>query len=179
MSYKKQMVIDASVVMSAGESKTDIRATRCRKFLTTFLNEDYTLVMTRSIYNEWHDNAPHKARLVAHAKRWYLQFRRSKVVWLKDENIRDEALRAEIAVHPSSRIMTEDVHLIEAAKNADDILISCDNEARKPFSEIAGKVTALLEIVWVDPTSEPASNLWLKNGAPPDEHRKLGYKSND
>ncbi|MCU0497864.1 MAG: hypothetical protein MUF87_10975 [Anaerolineae bacterium] len=175
MTDKKRMVIDASVAMTAGDSK-NVNATRCRDFLKTFLKEGFVPVMTNAIYEEWHDPDPVKAARIAIAKRWYTQFRRAKIVWLTDEVIRDDELRQLIqAASHYQRIMQDDVHLIEAAQATDQTIISCDETAREPFSQLCQQAPALKEILWENPTRQPAVNLWLKNGASPDPERKLGY----
>ena len=67
---------------------------------------------------------------------------------------------------------TKDVHLIEAALNADRIVASLDENARMLFH------TAELNVVtWVNPVSERLRiRAWLEEGAPPVDEWKLGHR---
>lgn len=72
--------------------------------------------------------------------------------------------------------MFKDIHLIEAAFQADRIVISMDETVRYCFHEITRRIRALKRIAWVNPCkSEEMPIDWLKNGAELERERLLGY----
>ncbi len=74
--------------------------------------------------------------------------------------------------------MLKDVHLIEAALEADKTVISMDETVRSHFDEIALKVSVFKQIVWVNPVKDDEQCLeWLQNGAQDERKRMLGYRS--
>jgi hypothetical protein len=67
----------------------------------------------------------------------------------------------------------KDLHLIEAALQADRIVVSLDENAR-----ILLQVQELNTIMWVNPVSEHRRiQSWLEQGAPPVDEWKLGYQA--
>ena len=72
--------------------------------------------------------------------------------------------------------MLKDTHLIEAALQADKIVISMDETVRYCFGEVAHQIQPLKLIVWANPCiSEEAVIDWLQRGAPLEKERLLGY----
>lgn len=68
--------------------------------------------------------------------------------------------------------MLKDVPLISAARQADGIVVSRDENARALFD-----VRELSDITWVNPVSEPDRvKEWLEQGAPEVEEWRLGAK---
>ncbi|HEV2689742.1 MAG TPA: hypothetical protein VGV35_14365 [Bryobacteraceae bacterium] len=69
--------------------------------------------------------------------------------------------------------MLKDLHLVEAALGAEDIVVSMDENARMLFA-----VRELREIMWVNPVREPQRVLdWLEQGAPTVDEWKLGHQT--
>ena len=71
--------------------------------------------------------------------------------------------------------MQKDFHLLEAARATDQAIISLDETVRGLFARATQRVGEIRDIVWVNPehTEEEEPLVWLQNGAPPDDHRKL------
>ena len=71
--------------------------------------------------------------------------------------------------------MQKDFHLLEAARATDQTIISLDEIIRQLFARAAQHVGEIRDIVWVNPErmEEEEPLVWLKNGAPPEDHRKL------
>ena len=77
----------------------------------------------------------------------------------------------------SRNAMIKDIILIEAAIGSDNTIASLDEAARKKYKKISIKVTEIEQIIWVNPDKENEKPLiWLRQGANPDEERKLGYQ---
>jgi hypothetical protein len=189
------MVIDASVVMAANPKREEDtkppksaqvaqdrrKASRFRAFLLTFLKEEYRAVMCDKLYDEWHDTDPAKAPRIANARTWFAQLRRGGAIVriradaIYDGDLREQVSQFEIRRNITTQDMTDDVHLIEAAQFTDAIVISDNDTERGRYGSLAQSYHPLKPIVWVNPSKEQAPELWLKNGAPSDEHRKLGY----
>lgn len=71
--------------------------------------------------------------------------------------------------------MLKDAHLIEAALNADKIVISLDDEAKNNYSKITNNFKKLKSVVWVNPVKEGAHVInWLQKGAKPKKSWQLG-----
>ena len=72
--------------------------------------------------------------------------------------------------------MYKDACLIEAALVTDRAVASLDEQVRALFRRATDQVGELREIVWVNPEREEEKPLlWLRNGAPADLERMLGY----
>jgi hypothetical protein len=71
--------------------------------------------------------------------------------------------------------MQKDFHLLEAASATDQTIISLDETVRGLFARATQRVGENRDIVWVNPerVEEEEPLVWLQNGAPPDDHRKL------
>lgn len=71
--------------------------------------------------------------------------------------------------------MEKDAHLIEAARAADSIVLSCDEKARAHFRAACPKVQPLRTIHWGNPEAEQEEILpWLEKGAPVAARWQLG-----
>lgn len=71
--------------------------------------------------------------------------------------------------------MQKDFHLLEAARETDQTIISLDETVRGLFARATQHVGEIRDIVWVNPeyNEEEEPLVWLQNGAPPEDHRKL------
>ena len=103
--------------------------------------------------------------------------RRNKVCSIDspaDEEFRN---KVEDAAEQENQIpaMRRDFHLLEAARISDQTIISLEKKARRHFAYAAQHVGEIQDIVWVNPerTEEEEPIVWLQNGAPPEECRKL------
>jgi hypothetical protein len=71
--------------------------------------------------------------------------------------------------------MEKDAHLIEAARAADSIVLSCDEKARGYFQAACPQVPPLQPIHWGNPETEQDDLLpWLEKGAPVAGRWQLG-----
>ena len=170
MAKQCQLVIDADIVSSAGETKHPISRT-CRKFLDTLLDVGHQVVMTEAIREEWH------RRISRYSKRWRRRmWARKRVVKITGE--RDETLRGRIdaSVSQDQRAMVaKDVHLVEAALATDRLITSQDERVRSALRTASNNVGELKRIVWVNPARGDEKPIdWLRDGAKAEEHRLLG-----
>ena len=169
----KRLIIDTDVAQASGsEEATHPRAKHCRDFLQEVLCLGHSVVMTPEISNEW------KRHRSGFARRWRVSMdARKKVYRINDP--RDEELRDKIkqtATNPEeSEDMEKDFHLLDAALATDQTIISLEEIIRQLFARASQRVGEIRDIVWVNPErvekEEPL--VWLQNGAPPDDHRKL------
>ena len=102
-------------------------------------------------------------------------YARKKVVELQvavDDDFRERLTK--LGRSPEQRAaVLKDLHLIEAALQADRIVVSLDENARMLF-----QVQELDTIVWVNPVSEHSRmQSWLEQGAPPVEEWRLSYQA--
>lgn len=93
---------------------------------------------------------------------------------VRDEELR-EALSEAAPTVRASKAMEKDAHLIEAARAADSIVLSCDEKARGHFQAACPQVPTLQPIHWGNPETEQDDLLpWLKKGAPVAGRWQLG-----
>ena len=169
----KRLVIDASVARASGGVATHPEAKRCRDFLLKVSSLSYKIMMTPEIICEWN------RRQSPFARRWRVSMATSnKVCGVKKSPV-DEEFRNKIedAAEQENQIpvMRKDFHLLEAARISDQTIISLEKRARRHFAYAAQHVDEIQDIVWVNPerTEEEEPIVWLQNGAPPEECRKL------
>ena len=169
------LVIDTDIARSAGGlDAQEGRSKSCRDFLTAVLETQHKVVTTEALRAEWHK---HQSRFT---KTWLVSMvARKKVCWIEAPS--DEELRAKM-VHAAKNekkrdAMLKDIHLIEAALQADKIVISMDEVVRHCFRELAQAVGSLKPIVWVNPCKNDETPLsWLQNGAASEKERQLGHQ---
>ena len=169
----KRLVIDANVARTSGAKATDGEAKRCRDFLLKVSSLSYKIMMTPEIICEWN------RRQSPFARRWRVSMATSnKVCGVKKSPV-DEEFRNKIedAAEQENQIpvMRKDFHLLEAARISDQTIISLEKRVRRHFAYAAQQVGKIQDIVWVNPerTEEEEPLVWLQNGAPPEDHRKL------
>jgi hypothetical protein len=75
--------------------------------------------------------------------------------------------------------MLEDIHLIEAALATDKTLLSLDKQVRRHFKLFLPQLPELEAVSWQNPAEAEEILDWLEKGAPPDEHRMLGYRATE
>lgn len=170
-----RLVIDADVAQAAGnEDCVHPTGQRCREFLIAVRDNGLHIVMTPKIGEEWREhqsNFTRKWRVGMYAKKRIVHIRTTSNQPLLDR------LRRVDTTDKGMAAMKKDWRLVEAALATDRTVASCDNTARGLFSKACGEIVELKVIVWVNPDrpeEEPIA--WLEQGAPPDEHRKLGWK---
>ena len=169
----KRLVVNASVAGSAGgKAASDSISINCTTFLETFRNQSaHHIVMTPELSEEW--NA-HQSNFTAAWLTSMITHRRFDYV----EPPVNQALRDKIEkTAPNDNeipAMRKDFHLLEAARETDRTIISLDKTARRRFARAALSIDEIRSVIWVNPDyTEEEALVWLKNGAPPEEHRHL------
>jgi hypothetical protein len=138
-----------------------------RQFLESVLEICHRMALTAPIREEWRR---HQSKF---AKRWRVaMYAKKKIIVLRGDV--DAGLRARIIrtsrTDERSQAILKDLPLIEAALQADHIVVSRDENARALF-----QIRELSTITWVNPVNEPERVLgWLEEGAPEVEEWKLG-----
>ena len=170
----KRLVVNASVARAAGgvEATASVSVS-CTEFLETFRDEcPHHVVMIPELSEEWETNQS------KFAATWLRSMIARKRFDYEDPPV-NQALRDEIegtAISDNEiEDMQKDFHLLEAARISDQTIISLEKRVRRHFAHAAQHVDEIGDIVWVNPErmeeEEPIE--WLKNGAPPEDRRKL------
>ena len=169
----KRLVIDTDVAQASGsEEATHPRAKHCRDFLQKMLSLGHSVVITPEISNEW------KRHRSGFARRWRVSMDARKKVYRVDAPV-DEELRNKIERTATGEneieVMQKDFHLLEAAWATDQSIISLEEIIRQLFARASERVGEIRDIVWVNPErmEEEEPLVWVQNGAPPEDHRKL------
>ena len=152
----KRLVVDASIAE---------RTRRCRAVLT-LIEERHQAAFSDEGLVEWRR---HEGDERSFARSWRMRMVAAKRLVrlgdVRDEQLR-EALREAASIPTAQRDMEKDAHLIEAARSADSIVLSCDEKARGHFRAACAKVEQLRPIHWGNPETEQAEILpWLEKGA--------------
>ena len=166
--------MNASVARAAGGEEATVSVSiSCTEFLETFRDEcSHHVVMTPELSEEWEEN---QSKFAATWLRSMIARKRFDYV----EPPVNQALRAEIEGTATSETeigeMRKDFHLLEAAQATDQTVASLDENARRLFAQATQHIGEIRDIVWVNPerTEEEEPIVWLENGAPPEECRKL------
>lgn len=174
------LVIDADIARAAGgEDATHSTPKNCRDFLKAVLKHYYALVMTSEIKAEW------KKHQSLFAKKWLQEmYGRKRIQVARPEHNEELCKRTEEAGESIKQrnAIWKDFHLIEAALATDQRIVSMDQKMRHLLSIAATKkgVKELRAIVWVNPDkSEEQALAWLKDGAPHEAKRCLGYEDKE
>ncbi|MDQ2886332.1 MAG: hypothetical protein M3Y39_09620 [Chloroflexota bacterium] len=167
------LVIDIDIARSAGGMEAqEGRSKSCRDFLIAVLETEHKVVTTEAIRTEWHK---HQSRFT---RTWLVSMvARKKVCWIDapaDEEMRKKV--EQVADDEQKRnAMLKDIHLIEAALQVDQIVISMDETVRHYFRKTALTIGIIRQIVWVNPCKDEETPLeWLRTGAALEKRRSLG-----
>lgn len=168
------LVVDASVAHAAGgEDAIYPTSVHCRDFLKAVLRICHRMAMSPAITEEWNRHQSNFAR------RWRVSMTaKKKIVYLGEE--RNAALRRKIeqtaASENAAYAMLNDIHLIEAARATDHIVVSLDETVRTLFAVTAQEIRELRDVAWVNPDKNEEQTLaWLEHKARLDQRRRLGY----
>lgn len=175
LKHFRRIVVNASVARAAGGERAIFPTSRnCRDFLAEILNLGHFVIMTTEIRKEWNKHCS------LYSLSWLaVMTKRRKQIILP--NVENDELRQKIITNApdngSRKAMIEDIILIEAAMCSDNTIASLDETVRKKYKKISIKVTEIGQIIWVNPDKEDEKPIiWLRQGANPDEERKLGYQ---
>ena len=170
----KRLVVNASVARAAGgvEATASVSVS-CTEFLETFRDEcPHHVVMTPELSEEWETNQS------KFAATWLRSMIARKRFDYEDPPV-NQALCDEIEGTATSENeiedMQKDFHLLEAALVTDQTIISLDETIRRLFAHATQGVGEIRDLVWVNPErmEEEEPLVWLENGAPPEDRRKL------
>lgn len=174
--FSKRLVIDACVARaSGGETATDLMSKQCRDFLRAVLNISHRVVLSPDIRAEWNRHQSKFARL------WLVTMqRKGKIVRVSVDTNNELRLGMEVYAEDNGlnvREIVKDLHLVEAALETDEVIVSYEGYARKHFADAAKEeVPKIGRVTWVSPCNEEEEPItWLKSGAKSEEHRRLGF----
>ena len=169
---KCRLVIDANVARSAGpEQATHPTSKKCRDFLLAVEKHDFSIVSTFELRKEWNRHQSGFFRA------WRAKMMgRKRIVSLNvvsHEIMRNKLVRF-AANDDECKAMLKDCHLLEAALESDQRIISCEILVRKHFSRACLNVNEICRILWVNPTDDDETIfVWLTDGAPESVERHL------
>ncbi|MFM9960429.1 MAG: hypothetical protein ACKV2Q_04305 [Planctomycetaceae bacterium] len=167
------LVIDCGIAHAAGpEDAVHPTAKHCRDFLLAVRRICHRIGMSPAVAEEW------KRHRSGFARQWLVSMHaRKKVVAIDadDDSHLREALEAAATSEKSREAMQKDAHLLEAATQSDQRIVSLDDTVRRLFVKVARKHQAIRPICWVNPDRDFDGVLeWLETGAPADQSRQLG-----
>lgn len=169
----KRLVVNASVARAAGgERATASVSISCTEFLETFRDESsHHIVMTPGLSAEWdRHQSVFAARWLKSmiARKRFVYIRPPQNTVLSDEIERTAVRERDIEA------LRKDFHLLGAALETDQSIISLDETIRGLFKQASQHVGEIRNIIWVNPDRlEEQPIIWLQNGAPPEAHRWL------
>lgn len=169
----KRLVVNASVARAAGgEGATASISINCTEFLETFRDDSpHHVVMTFELSEEWDEHQSNFAaewlgNMIATRRFHYIELPQNRALYAEIEAtaVREEDINA----------MLKDFHLLGAALETGQTIISLDETVRQLFKQASQQVGEIRNIIWVNPDrTEEQPILWLQNGAPPEPHRQL------
>lgn len=128
----------------------------------------HRVAVNPKIREEW---AVHQSRVADGWRRAMYARRKFVELAVREDLALRNRLVAQMADTRQEEAMLKDYHLVEAALQADGIVVSLDDTARRLF-----QIRELNTITWVNPVSEHLRvQSWLEQGAPPVDEWRLGY----
>ena len=178
-SGSKALVIDASVLRSAGETEHPV-SSACREFLERVPKTHLSVISTPELSQERNRHASR------YSSRWFSNMVATKrVVYIADPTDRTllthlvecAERRAENAGQEASLVtaVTKDACLVEASNACEKAPISSlDDRMRDHLRACALWVPEVRRVVWVNPSNACETPLeWLDAGAPGEPERML------
>jgi hypothetical protein len=152
-------------------------SSRSRLFLEQVRTAGFRFVLGDELMIEWKEHAS------IFSRQWLWSMRARKRVdrlrLVSDELFRTEILAA-ARTQGQAAEMSKDIHLLEAALQADCPIASLDDRARDLFNEASRTVRRLRPIPWVNPTKpDERAQEWLTAGAEAEPARCLGFGIED
>lgn len=170
---RKRLVIDISLAGSAGNNPDPTsRSKICRNFLKLVFALQYRWVLTPELQREW--NLSRNAFTRKWRQSMYQHGLRYSKVISQDAELRMDIENNSLDT-PDLKAMLKDCHLLEAALATDKCIASLDDKVRIKFKRVAGSITSIRSIAWVNPEKllERVED-WLRDGAENQKHRLLG-----
>jgi hypothetical protein len=147
------LVVDASVVQSAGETDPPV-SSACRETLLAVLNICHRVAITKDILDEWN----------RHMSRFSRKWLRSMAPHRKPpKNVNPHEVDVNTTdLSDSDRAAIEkDLHLIKAALSADRIIVTRDDDIMDILAKPLGSASLTKSIRWINPVRDGASELKL------------------
>jgi hypothetical protein len=172
VSIRQILVIDTNILVNAAYRNYENFPTslQCRELLEAIFKICHKVALSPMLKAEWdsHDSL--------YAKQWRSRMaKRGKIILVdavERPGIRQKVLARYEQAPVKQADCLKDFHLIEAAIEADRIIISLDSTARDLFAETCDDGDKLAEIMWVHPNEETILD-WLEKGALPDPAKCL------
>ncbi|MBI4026476.1 MAG: hypothetical protein HY360_15935 [Verrucomicrobia bacterium] len=145
------LVIDASVVQSAGETSHPV-SSACRESLLAVLNICHRAAMTDAIQAEWNK----------HLSRFSRKWRRSMAAHQKpSERIKPTQVKVNTAgLSDANRTTIEkDLCLVEAAIAADRVIVTRDDAIQQALAKTREGKRLLETITWLNPVRDGIAGL--------------------
>jgi len=144
----------------------------CRAVLEAILEARHRIALDAEGLREW------KKHRSSYARGWLVRMFARKLALLLGD-VREEQLRERIresaAKLSDRRALEKDCHLVEAALQADRVVISRDEVVRNLFRQGCSRVEELRAILWANPErGEEGTVEWVRAGAKPEKGRRLG-----
>lgn len=172
----KCLVIDTDIARAAGGGNAQREPSKsCRIFMAAMLERtEHKVVLTRAIQEEW--NKHQSIATLAWRRTMIAQKRMCLIDAPADAQLRQKVEQCASSEN-NGKAMLKDIHLIEAAHQADKIVISMDETVRSCFREVTHQIRLLTFIAWVNPCIiEEKAIEWLHNGAEMKREHLLGYR---
>lgn len=170
----RRIVVDASVARAAGETEA---SSACRRVLDAIERICHKLVHSAEGYDEWQRHES------GYARGWRVRMiSKKKLVTVTDAYPQDIQDRLEESgVKPKElRNVQKDLHLVGAALETDEIVISCDRRMRRDLRKRLDVCPELGSLIWVDPNDDTDNwEEWLEKGAPDEPRWRLEEASKD
>ena len=170
----KRLVVNASVARAAGgKGATASVSINCTEFLEIFRDEcPHHIVMTPELSEEWD---AHQSNFAARWLKSMIATRRFHYIELPENRALYDPIEATAVKEKDINAMLKDFHLLQAALETDQTIISLDETIRGLFKQASQQVGEIRDIIWVNPdrTAEEQPIAWLQNGAPPEVPRRL------
>jgi len=168
----RAIVVDASVAGRAGSLPSSSGSSPCRSALEAIDEAEHRAVFSRESLDEWKRHG--------FARGWFTHMVAARRIELLGE-VRNDRLRAKLLPCASSeskrKAMDKDAHLLEAALQADRIVISCDEIVRALFQEACSTVQEIRAIHWANPEIESEEVVpWIRDGARAEAKRRLSSR---
>lgn len=173
MSYKRRLVIDASIMRSAGgSSATDPVSKQCKDILEAILEAGHRPAVNNMLLTEWDKHQSQAARI------WrFKMVNLRRIVHVSDDmNVPMRARILAVYTEASSKqdALSKDFHLIEIAIAADWTVMSRDDIMRDLLAGACDVEEKLTRIVWVN-SDDPGIIEWLIAGAIPEDEKRLPH----
>lgn len=162
----RKFVIDTSIAKSAGgEEATHPTPTHCREFLKAIRENNYFLVFTPDIAEEWHKHRSkftHKWLTSMYARRLVAN---EPVAVAELVALRQKTLNC-CSTEKIREAVDKDWRLVEAALNCDKTIASLDDTMRGYLQNVAQTISQLQPLFWANPHFQHQAVMnWLENGA--------------